>query len=287
MKIKKRLLSLTLAATMALGLMSGMSMTALADRDTSYTLTIPSSLTVTKSGWNEQTDGITAKLSSGDAFDDSKKLTVTAASNNKGTNAEYEWKLVSDTNTVGYNLAASGDDSSSYNSTATPASWEFSASEITTAGTKKTLGIIVEDYSTKPAGTYTDTVTFTAEIESKGPKTYTSLTNGDVLHVGDTVDSSTEYIFSNVSASFNPYFTFTLLRADITGDDMDPIVTEKDDGVYYFFKCVDRQSGDVAYTAHSNPSGGVDGFAFSATSTSDGLVITQSGSNWNIAVHEP
>ena len=166
MKLKK-LASLALAGALTLGLLPAFSSPALAGvvTTTDYVLTIPSSLTVTKSGWNEQTDGITAKLSSGDAFDDSKKLTVTAASNNKDTNAEYEWKLVSDTNTVGYNLAASGDDSSSYNSTATPASWEFSASEITTTGTKKTLGIIVEDYSSKPAGTYTDTVTFTASVE--------------------------------------------------------------------------------------------------------------------------
>ena len=166
MKLKK-LASLALAGARTLGLFPALSAPALAGvvTTTDYVLTIPSSLTVTKSGWNEQTDGITAKLSSGDAFDDSKKLTVTAASNNKDTNAEYEWKLVSDTNTVGYNLAASGDDSSSYNSTATPASWEFSASEITTTGTKKTLGIIVEDYSSKPAGTYQDTVTFTACVE--------------------------------------------------------------------------------------------------------------------------
>jgi len=43
-------------------------------------------------------------------------------------------------------------------------SWEFSADELN-SGTTRPLGIIVEDYSSKPAGTYTDTVTFTAKVE--------------------------------------------------------------------------------------------------------------------------
>ena len=46
MKIKKKILSLALAGTMALDLMPGMTMTALADDDTSCTLTIPSTLSV-------------------------------------------------------------------------------------------------------------------------------------------------------------------------------------------------------------------------------------------------
>ena len=145
MKIKKRLLSLALAATMALGLMSGMSMTALADGDTSYTLTIPSTLTVANSGWNA-TDGISATgtLASG------KKLTVTASSANS-------WALKSGDNSVGYKLATASTD------TEATTSWEFT--ELSSTATKKDMGIIVEDYSSKPAGTYQDTVTFTAKVE--------------------------------------------------------------------------------------------------------------------------
>ena len=145
MKIKKRLLSLALAATMALGLMSGMSMTALADGDTSYTLTIPSTLSVANSGWNA-TGGISATgtLATG------KKLTVTASSANS-------WALKSGDNSVGYKLATASTD------TEATTSWEFT--ELSSTATKKDMGIIVDDYSTKPAGTYTDTVTFTAKVE--------------------------------------------------------------------------------------------------------------------------
>ncbi|SFO22775.1 hypothetical protein SAMN05216515_11445 [Eubacterium pyruvativorans] len=145
MKIKKRLLSLALAATMALGLMSGMSMTALADGDTTYTLTIPSTLTVADKGWNA-TDGISATgtLASG------KKLTVTATSANS-------WALKSGDNSVGYKLATASTD------TTATTSWTFDSLSSTAA--TKPMGIIVEDYSAKPAGTYQDTVTFTASVE--------------------------------------------------------------------------------------------------------------------------
>ena len=145
MKIKKRILSLALAGTMALGLMPGMTMTTLADGDTGYILTIPSTLTVANSGWNA-TDGISATgtLASG------KKLTVTASSENS-------FKLKSGNNEVGYTLATASTD------TAATTSWEFT--ELSSTATKKGMGIIVDDYSTKPAGTYQNTVTFTAKVE--------------------------------------------------------------------------------------------------------------------------
>lgn len=147
MKIKKRILSLALAGMMALGLMPGMNMTALAaDGDTSYTLTIPSTLSVANSGWNA-TSGISATgtLASG------KKLTVTASSANS-------FKLKSGDNSVGYKLATASTD------TEATTSWTFDS--LSSTATKKDMGIIVEDYSTKPAGTYQDTVTFTAKVEN-------------------------------------------------------------------------------------------------------------------------
>lgn len=123
---------------------------------TDYTLTIPATLNVANAGWNA-TDGITAKVKSGDTFDTGKKLTVTAASTNN-------WALKSGANSIGYNLAAA---TGTYSSTAEAASWEFSADELNAesgAGTKKDMGIIVDDYSSKPAGNYSDTVTFTASV---------------------------------------------------------------------------------------------------------------------------
>ena len=156
MKIKKRIFSLALAGALTLGLLPAFSSPALAaDNVSTYTLQIPSTLTVSAAGWNE-TSGLTAAVTSGDTFDSGKKLSVTATSTNS-------WSLVSGSNSVGYNLATA---TGAYSSTATPASWEFSATELNASGgTKKDMGIIVEDYSSKPAGTYTDTVTFTAKVE--------------------------------------------------------------------------------------------------------------------------
>ena len=143
MKLKK-LASLALAGALTLGLLPTLSSPALAaDGDSStYTLTIPSTLTVSGSGWNDA-GGISAT----GTLESGKKLTVTAESKNG-------WKLVSGSNNVGYTLTtASGGNQTT--------SWEFT----TLDGTAQGLGIIVEDYSTKPAGTYTDTVTFTAKVE--------------------------------------------------------------------------------------------------------------------------
>lgn len=144
----KKTLALLLALVMVLSLVPAMGIAAYAD-DTSYILTIPSTLTVADKGWNA-TDGISATgtLATG------KKLTVTASSANS-------WALKSGDNSVGYNLATA---TGTYSSTAQPASWEFT--ELSSTAATKPMGIIVENYDDKPAGTYTDTVTFTASVVS-------------------------------------------------------------------------------------------------------------------------
>jgi len=146
-KLGRKLLGFLLTLAMVVGLMPGMGITAqAADGDTStYTLTIPSTLTVSGSGWNA-TEGISAT----GTLADGKKLTVTASSANS-------WALKSGDNSVGYKLATASTD------TEATTSWEFT--ELSSTATKKDMGIIVEDYSSMPAGTYTDTVTFTAKVE--------------------------------------------------------------------------------------------------------------------------
>ena len=155
---KKQLTAIAMAGVLAAGVLS-YGVSAQADGfSTDYTITIPATLTVADAGWNA-TDGITANNSTNN-FDTGKKLTVTAASTNN-------WALKSGDNSVGYNLAASGDENSAYNSGATASSWEFSAGELNAeSGTNKGMGIIVENYNEKPAGNYTDTVTFTAKVEN-------------------------------------------------------------------------------------------------------------------------
>ena len=147
-KIGRRLLGVLLTLALVVGLMPGMSMTVYAaDADTTYTITIPSTLTVSGSGWNDA-GGISAtgSLATG------KKLTVTASSANS-------WALKSGDNSVGYTLTTAEGGSQTTD-------WEFT--ELSDTATTKTMGIIVENYDDKPAGTYQDTVTFTAKVENAG-----------------------------------------------------------------------------------------------------------------------
>lgn len=139
--IRKRTLSILLTLVMLFSLVPGMSMTAYADGGSDYTVTIPATLTVSGSGWNDA-----GGISVTGTLEANKKLTVTASS-------DGEYALVSGGNKVAYTLAAASGG-------AETTAWEFTA-----LPGSATLGIIVEDYSTKPAGTYTDTVTFTAKVE--------------------------------------------------------------------------------------------------------------------------
>ena len=169
MKLKK-LASLALAGALTLGLLPALSAPALADGDTTYTLTIPSTLTVSGSGWNA-TDGISATgtLASG------KKLTVTASSANS-----WALKQQDGSETVGYTMKETSDG-------AAKNAWEF-----TTLPGSATLGIDVVDYSTKPAGTYQDTVTFTAKVEDA----VTTPTVGTVFPIG-TADLGDYYYWNH------------------------------------------------------------------------------------------
>ena len=158
------LLSLALTGALTLGLLPAISSPALAaEGDTSYTITIPSTLTVANKGWNA-TDGISAT----GTLDSGKKLTVTATSANS-------WALKSGENSVGYKLATASTD------TEATTSWTFDSLSNTAA--TKPMGIIVENYDNKPAGTYQDTVTFTASVEAANVSLSDFKENGAVLQV--------------------------------------------------------------------------------------------------------
>ena len=144
---------MTITSPVGEGTSVKVSVTNLASVDmTSYTLTIPATLEVNNSGWNA-TDGIGAA----GVLENGKKLTVTADSNG-------EYALVSGENKVNYKLAENGDKDTTYDNAIEKTSWEFTS--LTDTATMKSMGIVVEDYSTKPAGTYTDVVTFKANIET-------------------------------------------------------------------------------------------------------------------------
>ena len=154
--LKNKKLEIILAIILLL-MLFGMTKVYATENIPTYTISIPATITVGNSGWNEFSGGIRA---TGSNFRETQTLSVTA-------NSEHNWSLVSEhsTDTIGYNLVSSN--TSTYSSSATPATWEFSKSELeATNGTTKTAGIVVEDYSNKKPGNYENTVTFTVSVIS-------------------------------------------------------------------------------------------------------------------------
>lgn len=122
--------------------------------DEAYVLTVPTDFNITASGWNSL-GNITVKYSGGeDGFDPKKKLVITATTSN-------DFKLVASgvSDTVSYFLATGVNDKSATKT------FEFTADEITAEGTSKAIGVNVEDYASKPEGTYEDEITYTVELQ--------------------------------------------------------------------------------------------------------------------------
>ena len=147
----KRTTSMLCALTVAAVPMAMSAFTASANDNTNtvsdYTLTIPASFDIQNEGWNERGDiAVTGQLADG------KKLVVNATS-------DGEFALVNqadDTQKIDYTLknSAEGEETTS---------WEFTELSETPAVQK--IGVDVEQFRGKPAGSYTDTVTFTASVE--------------------------------------------------------------------------------------------------------------------------
>ena len=120
-----------------------------------YTLTIPATLAVANSGWNS-----IGNLTATGTLAQGKKLNVTATSENS-------WKLTSGENTVAYKLCGETEKTKTYADAAATTALDISKESLEqTGGFSVPIGIVVEDYSTKPAGDYSDTVTFTAKVET-------------------------------------------------------------------------------------------------------------------------
>ena len=139
-----------------------------------YTLTIPATLNVENVGWNS-----IGNISATGTLESGKKLTVTAASTNS-------WALKSGENSVSYTLN-NGSDTKGDAAT----SWDF-----TSLPASQAIGIDVSDYSEKPAGTYTDTVTFTASVESAAKK-LTLTGSYDVYSTDERVTKSLEIEYTD------------------------------------------------------------------------------------------
>ena len=171
--------------------------------DETYTLTVPESLRSANTGWNAM-DSMTVKYSgSNTGFDPAKKLVVTASSTNN-----FTLKADGVSSTISYFLATGQNDTSA------TTSFTFTAAQIT-AGAEQTLGVNVENFSTKSNGTYTDEITYTVAIQDAGTTASVSdmLTNGAVTVVSATANGNT-----NVSATFT-YNGSAFTASNVSGAD--------------------------------------------------------------------
>lgn len=164
-----------------------------------YTLTVPEKMDIKNSGWNELgTIGL-----SGDV-DESKKVTVVAA----GTN---EFNLVDTTNAenkIHYTVKASdeGEEQTSF---------EFKGDDIN-AGAEQKIGIYVEKYADKAAGTYEGTINYTATMSN------------DEEEYGDFVESIKEGKALNIVLETTDSKTISIIAKEPTNHTQDGVIYNND-----------------------------------------------------------
>ena len=203
-----------------------------------YTLTIPATLAVENSGWNSIGDlTATGTLAQG------KKLNVTATSENS-------WKLTSGENTVAYKLCGETEKTKTYAEATDTTSLDISKELLEqTDGFSVPIGIVVEDYSEKPAGNYSDTVTFTAKVEDAKPEYYDKLTkiNDDFMEQVMKLKSlgrGRESYNSSLTAA--QAYALATYQAAIDGKPVYVIMSSQDDGYEIHYAV----STDAAATEH-------------------------------------
>ncbi|MBO5559286.1 hypothetical protein [Ruminococcus sp.] len=166
------------------------------DNVSDYTLTIPASFDIKNEGWNEIGDiSVTGKLA------DSRKLVVNAES-------DGEFALVNqsdNTQKIDYTLknSAEGEETTS---------WEFEELSETPATQK--IGVDVAPFKGMPAGSYTDTVTFTASVEDAVNIVDLSALTAD--YEAQNGDILTGTLKAGVKISIADGATVTLKDANIT-----------------------------------------------------------------------
>ena len=171
--------------------------------DETYTLTIPATLAVQNSGWNE-IGSITVKHeTAGTTFDPTKQLVITASSTNS-----FKLKANGVTDEISYFLATNANDKSG------TTTFNFTAAEINAeGGTSKTIGVNVEDYSTKPAGEYEDEITYEVSVQGNANLV-------DAFTTGAQIVVACKLNGSDITASFtreeNGFSSVTLNDATYT-----------------------------------------------------------------------
>ena len=146
----KKFGALLLAGAMMTGTIGVMSPTQAkaATPANTYTMTVPADMDIQNSGWNPL-----GNIKITGSIDDAKTVTVTATT-------AHNFALTSEADeSVSYTLKKAETD------TAATTSFKFDAASINAeGGASQTIGVDVEDFAEKPAGNYTDTITFTGEM---------------------------------------------------------------------------------------------------------------------------
>ena len=117
-----------------------------------------------------------------------------------------------------------------------------------------------------------------------GPTTYDKLEDGMILKPGDIINitDDIEYELNGSMCISKNNSPCTIMRADIAGDEFNPIVTEADNGAYYVVK-----SNDGGYIFKYS------GQRLPVTDKSDGLLVTYLSDTtptfkkFSVTVHEP
>ena len=132
---------------------------------------------------------------------------------------------------------------------------------------------------------------FVACVGMSSAKIWTSLSEGDVIHVGDQLKLTTRcYIFESYTFDHMPN-VYTLMRVDLYSEDpedasVDTQVTENADGAYYAFK---DNSGRY-YFANLALASQDSRFLLPVTQTSEGLIVSIDDvalDNYFLSVYDP
>ena len=147
----KKFGALLLAGAMMTGTIGVMSPTqAKATETNTYTMTVPADTAIQSAGWKSL-----GNITITGTVDTGKKVTVTAKTTNN-------FALKSGDNSVSYTMKTASTDKEA------KTSFEFDAASINAGSASQTIGVDVEDFSGKAAGTYTDTITFTGTMSDAG-----------------------------------------------------------------------------------------------------------------------
>ena len=156
--------------TGTIGVMSPTQVKAVTPANT-YTMTVPANVNIKNSGWNSL-----GKIEITGKIDEAKTVTVTATTTNN-------FALKNGNNSVSYTLKKAENDTNA------TTSFEFDAASINAeGGSSQAIGVDVGDFAGKPAGTYTDTITFTGAMSSSGGGSSDTPTASDMFVDGAQVE---------------------------------------------------------------------------------------------------